>query len=397
MTAAVLHRSRNFVLLTGIGTVANALRWLEVLAASLFTLDATGSGLAVAVVAAARSLPLIAMGGFAGAVSDAVDRKRILVGGMWLSAASSAVVAGLAGLGWLLPWHLFAASLASGLVYGTEMPARRRMVGESVPPHLVTRAVAIDSLGVTATRVIGPLLGGAAYEFLGITLAFALCAALNLLAGLAALAVRHDQATRRITWRSLWADLREGAGFARRTPALATLLGVTVAMNMLGFAYGSLVTPLGKFVFGVSPGLTGVLAAAEPAGGTLGGIALALVPLRRNPVWLLTGGAAGFMVLLALVPLAPGFWSACAILFAAGLGTALFVNFQTVVALGETPPALRSRVMGLVTVCIGTWPVGLIVAGALGDALGPEGALTVMGLAGLTLLLPFAAAYWRRA
>jgi hypothetical protein len=37
------------------GGIANAMLWLEVLAAGLFTFQATGSGLAVAIVSAARS------------------------------------------------------------------------------------------------------------------------------------------------------------------------------------------------------------------------------------------------------------------------------------------------------------------------------------------------------
>src|SRR5579859_2981586 len=141
-----LFRSDNFMRLWLVGGLANALRWLEVLAASLFTLDATGSELAVAAVAAARSLPLLLMGGFAGVLADALDRKRIVVGGMLLTAASSAVIVVLGCVGALQPWHLFAGSLVSGLVYGTEMSARRRMLAESVAPPQVARAVALDSL-----------------------------------------------------------------------------------------------------------------------------------------------------------------------------------------------------------------------------------------------------------
>ena len=42
------------------------MRSFEVLCAALFTLDATGSGLAVAVVSAARTLPMLLLGAFAG-------------------------------------------------------------------------------------------------------------------------------------------------------------------------------------------------------------------------------------------------------------------------------------------------------------------------------------------
>ncbi len=51
------------------------MRWFEVLSAALFTLDVTGSGFAVAVVSAARTMPMFLLGAFSGVVTEAVNRK----------------------------------------------------------------------------------------------------------------------------------------------------------------------------------------------------------------------------------------------------------------------------------------------------------------------------------
>ena len=87
------------------GGVANAMLWLEVLAAGLFTFQATGSGLAVAIVSAARSFPLLLTGAFIEVLSEAVNRKRILVGGLVPTATSSVSVGALGLCGVLHPWH----------------------------------------------------------------------------------------------------------------------------------------------------------------------------------------------------------------------------------------------------------------------------------------------------
>jgi hypothetical protein len=50
---------------------------------------------------------------------------------------------------------------------------------------------------------------------------------------------------------------------------------------------------------------------------------------------------------------------------AAGFGTAAFSIMQTTLILTEAPAQLRSRVMGIVTVCIGTGPFGVLAIGAL--------------------------------
>lgn len=392
-----LFGAEDFVRLWTVGGLANVLRWLEVLAASLFTLDATGSELAVAAVAAARSLPLLLMGGFTGVLADALNRKHMVVGGMLLTAASSATIVALAAAGVLAPWHLFAASLVSGAVYGTEMPARRRMVGESVAAPLVARAVAMDSLTSSASRAIGPLLGGAAYQWLGLPGAFLGSALLSLFAAWLAGRVRHTQATRPLSAGAMLSDITEALAVVRATPALLALLGVTVAQNLFGFAYTSLVAPVGRDVFGVSAAMVGLLAAAEPVGASLGGLAQAASgqPPGR-PVWLLLGGAATFLALMAALPLAPWFWACCALLMAGGVGISVYSNVQTTIALAESPPAMRSRVMGILTVAIGTWPLGMLLSGWLADRIGPLWALGALGLAGLLWLAAVAALYQRR-
>ena len=46
---------------------------------------------------------------------------------------------------------------------------------------------------------------------------------------------------------------------------------------------------------------------------------------------------------------------------------------------------MRSRLMGIVTMCIGTAPLGQLAAGAISDALGPRSAVIIMAVMGLLL------------
>ena len=71
--------------------------------------------------------------------------------------------------------------------------------------------------------------------------------------------------------------------------------------------------------------------------------------------------------------LSPWYGLAFALLLIGGLGTAVFSNMQTSLILIEAPPTTRSRVMGIVTMCIGTGPLGVLVIGALSERLGPAG------------------------
>src|SRR6202158_1577654 len=72
------------------GGVGNAMRWLELLVAGVFTYDATHSAFLVAVVTVTRSLPMLVLGPIAGVVAEAINRKRLLLTQLLGMAAVSA-------------------------------------------------------------------------------------------------------------------------------------------------------------------------------------------------------------------------------------------------------------------------------------------------------------------
>jgi hypothetical protein len=71
------------------------------------------------------------------------------------------------------------------------------------------------------------------------------------------------------------------------------------------------------------------------------------------------------------------------VLVLGGFGTAGFGNMQTTLMLTEAPHDMRSRLMGIVTVGIGTGPLGVLAAGAIATEFGPRTAVLVMATMGL--------------
>ncbi len=108
------------------------------------------------------------------------------------------------------------------------------------------------------------------------------------------------------------------------------------------------------------------------------------------------GGAALFMVALIVAVLSSSYWLALTMLILGGFGTAGFSNMQTTLMLTEAPIEVRSRLMGIVTVCIGTGPIGVVAAGALSDRLGPRDAVLVMASLGLAATAALVIALRRR-
>jgi MFS family permease len=391
-----LLRSPDFLRLWLVGGFANAMRWLELLASGLFAYEVTGSALAVTAVVAARQLPQLFLGALAGAVSEAVNRKQIIMAALIVPAIVSTVLATLATTGHLALWHVAVGNFLAGVMWSTEMPTRRRMVGEVAGPQRIVPAIALDSVTSAATRMIGPLLGGLAYQWLHMRGAYTVTALAQFIGAFAIAGLVHEQVTRKLALARIPAEIVEGLAYARTRPVILLVFGITIVTNAFAFAYSGLLAPLGRSAFGVSPALVGVLAAGEPLGALIGGVLIAAGFLRLDRQLAFAGGSALFLVTLIAMALSPYYWLGFFVLFVGGFGTAGFGNMQSTLMLTEAPHDMRSRLLGIVTVCIGTAPLGVLTAGVLSDHFGPRMAVIVMASLGLTAMAVLVLALRRR-
>jgi len=386
----------DFLRLWLVGAFANAMRWLELLASGLFAYEVTHSALAVTGVVAARQLPQLFLGAFAGALSEAVNRKVIVMVALVGPAVVSTLLATLATTGHLELWHVAMGNLLSGVLWTSEMSTRRRMVGEVAGPHRIVQAIALDSVTSAATRMIGPLLGGFAFQWLGMKGAYTMTALVQFAGAFALAGLVHTQVTRRLALARIPGEILEGLTYARTKPVILLVFGITVVTNAFAFAYQGLVAPLGVGAFHVSPGLVGLLAAGEPLGALLGGTLIAAGVIRMNRQLTFAGGSSLFMVALIVMALSPSYWLAFAVLVVGGFGTAGFGNMQSTLMLTEAPAEMRSRLMGMVTVGIGTGPLGILAAGLLSDQVGPRHAVLIMATLGLAATLALVLGLRRR-
>ncbi|WP_137125138.1 MFS transporter [Roseomonas sp. HF4] len=379
-----------FVRLWGAGGLTNSMRWVEMLVSGLFAYEVTGSAFAVSLVLMSRALPMLTAGALAGAIAESLDRKRLLMAGQALTAVGAIAIAALAATGQLALWHLFLNGLLGGLVWTNELATRRRMVAEAAGPERIVQAVAFDSMTNSTTRMVGPLAGGIFYQTVGITAAYVIASVVYVAAFLLVAGVVHRQERRVLIVRNLLPDVAAAARIAWRHPALRLVLGVTVAMNVFGFSYTAILPAFGAIAFEASPVQIGLLAAAEPFGALLAGLALALRRGRPPGRVAFAVGSTGFLVVLAAAALAPSLPAAALLLMLGGLGTAAFASLQTGLVMMEAPIEARSRILGLTTTCIGMGPFGVLTVGALADGFGPRLAIAAMALAGIAVLAAMA-------
>ena len=367
-----------------IGTV----RWLEMLAVGVYTYDSTGSATLVALMMFARQVPMVLLGAVAGTVAEGLDRRLVLLVELGALVAVSVVLALLSFAGTIALWHLALGAFLGGCYFATDLPVRRTMLGEIAGAERVGPAMALDSANNNATRMVGPLIGGTVYQALGLDAAFIVSAVLYAVAFVLILPLDYAGLAQS-TFRSgvgFLASLAEGLRYVRRERQVMGTLAVTVIANMFGFPYAAMVPVVGRDVLALKASWIGALMSAEGLGAFLGAILLA--GLARPPLYMTIyrTGTLLFMTCLLAFSLSSWFALSWPLLFVAGLGVAGFSAMQSTIIFRSAPPELRSRIMGVLAMCIGAGPIGTLHLGLMADLLGVQNAVTLIAVEGLVAL-----------
>lgn len=389
-----LLANTDFLRLWSVGLITFTVRWLELLAISLFVYEATGSAFLVAMMGMLRLLPLGMFGAVMGALAERVEARSALLAIVLTSLATSGVLTLLAWSGQLAVWHLGLASFINGLAWAADNPVRRLMLGQVVDSARIGRAMSVDVGGVNASRMLGPTLGGAIFAAIGIEGAFAASVVLYLVALYAALTLRYRSGVQPATGAGVLLRVAQGVATVRRDPKLQGVLVVTVIFNLFGWPFTGLIPVVGQEHLQLGPGATGLLASMDGVGAFAGALAMAAWARPTNYARCFVGGAILYMVMIIAFALAPQPQLAGITLLLGGFVQSGFSVMQATLTYVHSPPEVRSRVLGLLTVCIGIGPVGFLHIGLLADAIGADRACLVTGLEGLLALL-LTRRWWR--
>ncbi len=368
------------------GAITATVRWLEVLGIGIYTLAVTDSPLYVALMLFARTLPGVFFGVLTGMIASRYNRKFLLCGGLLVLIFCAGLLTTLSLLGWLQLWHIALGAVISGIVWTMEHPVRRTLLGDVAGLSRLKAAMSLDQVTFNMTRALGPMLGGGVYMFMGMTgvyvcTAVAFSVALALVAG-----VRYADVDKSPRHTSFWRNLTEGYRYVAAQPILRAVLLITLVANFFGFSYATLVPVVGASILSLDPGSIGLMQSMEGVGATLGALVLAMSATSFNYGRMFSFGAVLFMVGVLAFAIADSFVFACLGLLLAGPGLAAFGAMQSTILLHYSEPQERERVMGVLVVCIGAGPIGVLFVGVLADFIGPVATLVAMCCAGLLSL-----------
>jgi len=383
-------REREFRLLFAGQLVSRLGSAIAPVALAFAVLDLTGSASDLGIVLAARQIPTILFLLVGGVWADRLPRHRVMVVSNLVSGLSQVLAGALLLTGDARLWHLGALAAVNGASSAFFFPASSGVVPQTVPAPLLQQANATLRLAVNATNITGAALGGLLVAATSPGTAIVVDGASYVLAA-SFVGAMHLPPGLRMQGSTVVAELRDGW---RDFWARGWLWAIVIQFGVVNAAGQGVVSVLGPTVANEHLGgaaAWGLVLAAMSVGLVLSGVMmLRWRPRRilRVATYSVFGSAA---VLVALARPAPLLVVAAAA-FASGFCIEIFGVLWDTAMQQQIPHDKLSRMYSYDA--LGSWvlmPVGLIVAGPVGEAIGTRAAFLgaaalVVGATALVLL-----------
>jgi MFS family permease len=260
--------------------VSNVGTWMQMVGAQWLVLTLSRSATLVGLVQTASMLPAMFLAVPAGAISDVVDRRRML---LWIQLAMAAAAAGLAALTAVgvvtsAIVLVFTFALACGTAFMN--PTWQAIQPELVPRQQIPQAVTLSSLSINIARAVGPALGGLLVAAAGASWAFTLNAVSFMFVAAAVLAWRRSPESSPVGRERLMSALRSGGRYVAHTPAVRRVLVLSLLFVPAATALWAMLPVVAQRSLHLGAGGYGVLLTSMGVGAVAA--VFALPTLRRR-------------------------------------------------------------------------------------------------------------------
>lgn len=371
-------------------SISNVGQQLTTVAVGLQVWNLTHSSWSVGLVGFFQLIPLVLLGMYGGALSDAHDRRTIgLLGAIGMMTCSVLFTA-QALLGNHSVWIVYALISVQASVFAIGNPARQSIIPRIVPKELLTAANALSMLSWNVGFTAGPLLAGAIIAASGGVTAAYLIDSIMFLAMVIAMYRLPRIPPAEGARRAGIASIREGLQFLRGKHNVQ----MTFYLDIIAMVFGmprALFPAIAAGWYGTgmaTPTVLGFLVAGPTAGAAISSVLSGpLHHIRRQGLAIVIsivawGVAIAGFGLMRNLPLA--------LLFLALAGAADNVSavFRTTMLQAAVPDEFRGRLQGIFTTVVAGGPrLGDVEAGAVAAFAGERVSAVSGGLACVVLAI----------
>ncbi len=390
-------RERDFALLWTGMTVSLIGDGIYFVAIAWLAYSISNTPTALSIVGVAWTLPTVLFVLIGGAVSDRLQRRRVLLVANLAEAIAIGLIGVLSLTGVLQMWMLLALVAIYGAGEAFFNPAFEAIVPTLIGPEEFTAASALDHfVRQFALLLIGPAIGGLLVAFTGVGVAFVIDAGTFLVSVCTLLAMRTSPgrvASAPRSARSAISEIAEGFRFVRANTWLwGTLAAACVALFAFYGPYQVLLPFLVKNKLHAGGGTFGLIRAAGGVGAVLMAGMLAQIGLPRRCITVMFLAWTIQSLMMAGFAIAQQAWLFAFVSLFAGAMAALGNVIWGVLLKTLVPNELLGRVSSFDwLISIGLIPLSFAITGPIAEALGSDTTLFAAGLLSAILTVAFLA------
>ncbi len=226
--------------------------WVQRIATDWLAWELTHSAFWVGVLAFATLIPSIVVSPFAGAISDRVDRVRLVIASELIAAGQAAALVALVLTDSVRIEYMVALSFINGAAETFAQPARQCLLPGLVDRRYLPGAVALNSLTYNIARFIGPALSGPMIVLWGVVPSIAVNGFAFLYAALTMVLLKIDPEIRRgqASSHSVLHDVVEGLRYVARHPGIGPMLLFAATAGLTLRALPEMLPPYVAQLFG---------------------------------------------------------------------------------------------------------------------------------------------------
>ena len=348
-----------------------------------FVLVETDSPWLVGLVGFFGMIPMFVLGILGGVLADAVDRRRLLLMTQAVTFLSLLTLSTLMLLDLAVYWHVYPAILVMGIAWALDMPSRRSLIHDLLGRRRVTNGVALDSMGMSASMMIGPATAGALIDRVGVPGGYTVVTVMVAISIMLLTRLRTGQARPQQQQPGILRNLADGIRYVAGHRTLRAMVLITVLANLLMFPYMHMVPVMARDVLGVGPVLMGLLQAAPGMGSFVGAIAIASLPAVSHHGRIMLGGTLTAFAALLVFSQSTVYAFSLPTLLVMGIGVSGFGSMQAAMTMLLAPKEMRGKALGVVSLAIGSGPFGALIVSSVADEYGPALAISAIAIAGM--------------
>jgi MFS family permease len=348
-TARAALRHRDFRIFWSGVFASNIGTWMQNVLLGAYGLALTGSASYVGLLAFAQLGPLLFLSTVSGALADTLDRRRLLITAQLVQLVLALVLAGLA-----LGKHpssvaIFFCVLAIGVANAMAGPGMSAIMPSLVPREDLSGAVALVSVQMNLSRVIGPPIAALIYSRFGASPVFALNAFTYLAAVFSLVVANYPRRVDAEITQGRVARLMSGFRVAMADRLVRLVLFVVFTFSFISLNFIPFMSVLAVEHYDIAPKSTGygMLYACFGLGAACGAVSVGSVFAHSSKADLVRPGLIAFAGLLAcfgLLRVAP---AAFPVAFVLGYAYFLVITSLSTVLQQHVEDAVRGRVMAL--------------------------------------------------